>query len=189
MCQKIKPRHAHVNDIVAINLTLLIIPKASAQTFDSTQDCQRLATWHGTIRKRKGTPYKTNCHEQEKGVAVPPLSRDDKSGVGRPRASRHSPDLFTHSPSAPHRSLPPRFDTVLKVVLPPFYLPVVVPSLPATSVTTQEDSLPTSPKGRPDTAPMRITELIRRTRCIIVSVLRSVERNSKLYKFLTRTTR
>lgn len=80
MCQKIKPRHARVaaqqNDIVAINLTLLIIRKASAQTFDvkSTSGCQRFATWHGTwkIRKRKGSPYKTNCHEQEKGVAPPP---------------------------------------------------------------------------------------------------------------------
>lgn len=94
----------------------------------------------------RGEIYKTNCHGQEKEASQPrsPFIMRQQIGGWTTPADRHSPDLFTHSPSAPHRDLPPRFDTVLKVIpLPPFHLPVVVPSLPATAsaVTVDGDSL------------------------------------------------
>lgn len=130
------------------------------------------------IRKRKGTPWvrKTNCHGQEKRVGVAhPLSWRWQAGGWTTPASKHSPDLFTHSPSAPHRVFPLDLTPRSKSS----YLPVVVPSLPATAVPAEEDSLTRLPlKGCPWCSANEDNRA--NTCCIIVSVLRSGERNSRL---------
>lgn len=198
--QKIKPRRARVtaqqNNIVAINLTLLIIPKTGAQTFDvkpnRVVNVSRRGTERGKSGSEKALRIRRTVTSKKRGGWPPRTLYRATTGRGLDdpgQAGIHP--TFSPTPRVPRiRSLPPRFDTVLKVVLPPsFYLPVVVPSLPTTSVTIEEDSLPPSPKGCPDTPPMRITELIRRMRYIIASVFRSVEWSSGLYKFLTHTAR
>lgn len=71
------------------------------------------------IGKRKDSPYKTNCHEQEKGVGPLYRATTDRRLDDPEQAGIH-PTFSPTPPSAPHRrSLPLRFDTVLKVVLPP----------------------------------------------------------------------
>lgn len=108
-----------------------------------------------------------------------PLSRDSVTGVGDPsrqaadrQAGRHSPDSFTHSPSAPHRIFPLDLTPCSKSY------PAVL--LARRSITASRS--PFRPKIRfllegpfraVNPPPMRITGLIRRTRCIIVSASRS----------------
>lgn len=100
------------------------------------------------IRKRKGTSwvYKTNCHEQEKRVGVAHPLSVAVAGRGLDDPSRQAFTRPFHPlPECSASGLPPRFDTALKVILPPLsYLPVVVPSLPATVVPAEKDSLPPS---------------------------------------------
>lgn len=91
--------------------------------------------------------YKTNCHEQEKRVGVThPLSVAvaDRGLVDDPSRQAFTRPLHP-LPECSASGLLFRFDTALKVILPPLsYLPVVVPSLPATAVPTEKDSLPPS---------------------------------------------
>lgn len=80
LCQKIKPRRARVtaqqNNIVAINLTLLIIPKTGAQTFDVKPNRVVNVSRRGTERGKSGS---------EKVLRIRRTVTSKKRGVG-PRA-------------------------------------------------------------------------------------------------------
>lgn len=187
------------SNIVAINLALLIIPKAGAQTFDVKPSRVVNVSRRGTGRGESGSekrfsPYKTYCHEQEKGAGPRApfiVRRQIPPGIGRPRASRHSPDLFTHSSECPasEESSPSIWHRAQSRT------PGRRPTCPSSFHHCQPPPLPPRKilfllpqRACPDTPPMRITELIR-MRYIIVSVFRNVEWSWRLYKFLTCITR
>jgi len=90
--------------------------------------------------------YKTNCHGQEKRVGIRASFIVAVAGRGLDDPGRQAFTRPFHPfPECPASGLPPRFDTALEVIPPlSFYLPVVVPSLPATIVPAEEDSLPPS---------------------------------------------
>lgn len=137
------------------------------------------------IRKRKGTSwvYKTNCHEQEKRVGVAHPLSVAVAGRGLDDPDRQAFTRPFHPlPECSASGLPPRFDTALKVILLPLsYLPVVVPSLPATAVPAEKDSLPPSkgllrfPANKDNRA---------NTSCALYYRVCFAQRD---YKFLTRT--
>jgi len=128
-----------------INLTLLLItPKANVR-------CQvELSTSrHGGKGSEKllfRRIYKTNCHGQEKRVGIRASFIVTVAGRGLDDPGRQAFIRPFHPfPECPASGLLPRFDTALKVIPPlSFHLPVVVPSLPATVVPAEEDSLPPS---------------------------------------------
>jgi len=88
--------------------------------------------------------YKTNCHGQEKRVDIHASFIVAVAGGGLDDPGRQAFTRPFHPfPECPASGLPSRFDTAFKVIPPlSFYLPVVVPSLPATVIPAEEDSLP-----------------------------------------------
>lgn len=184
---------AQQDNIVAINLALLIIPKASAQTFDVKSNrvvnVSRRGTGRGESGSEKILRIRRTATSKKRGLAsAHPLSCDDRPGswttpskqaftrpfhplLGVPRIGVFPFDLTPCSKSYSRRpTCPSSFHHCQPPPLPPRKILFLLPQ-------------------KADTPPMRITELIRRMRYIIVSVFRNVEWSWRLYKFLTRTMR
>lgn len=123
LCQKIKPRRVRVtaqqNNIVAINL--LIFPKTGAQTFDVKPSRVVNVSRRGTERGKSGSEKvlrirRTVTSKKRGGIGprAPFIVRRQAGGWTTPGKQTFTRP-FHPLPRVPRiRSLPPRFDTVLK---------------------------------------------------------------------------
>lgn len=127
---------------------------------------------------------------KKRGLASRILYRVAVAGRGLDDPGRQAFTRPFHPlPECSASDLPPRFDTALKVILPPLsYLPVVVPSLPAAVVPAEKDSLPPSAVLLRASAneDNRANTSYAPHYCVCLAQRRSGAWN---YKFLTRTVR
>lgn len=196
--------HNKMISIVAIEFAVLIIPKANARC-QAIRSSRVVNVVGRKIRKRKSSSsrsavLRSPSHSsviyvhirrtvtcKEKGVALTLYRATADWGLGETPAGRQAGEqagrqaftrLFHPLPECPASDLPPRFDTVLKVIPRSPTCPSFHHCQPGSVPAEDIRFLLEGPFRAVNPPPMRITGLIRRTRCIIVSVFRSGERGS-----------